>query len=164
MIGFVVLLGLCLLTSLASAKEPYSADVKSIDSIISAYYDVISGPAGYQYDAARDQNLHAPNAIITRISDGMPLQRHGLLTEQQPLKAPYPEGFFEYEVGRIVQAYEGIAHVWSTYEIRKSPGSEVTGRGVNSISLYYQESRWWIASWSTQLEGEVALPAKYLRK
>ena len=163
-IGIVAFVGLYALSSLASAKGPSAADVKSIDSIISAYYEVISGPSGYQYDAARDQNLHAPNALITRVSDGMPLQRHDLLTEQQPLKAPYPEGFFEYEIGRIVQVYEGIAHVWSTYEIRKAPSSEVTGRGVNSISLYYDESRWWIASWSTQLEGKVPLPAKYLSK
>ena len=64
-IGLVTFLGLYALSSLASAKGPSVADVKSIDSIIHAYYEVISGPAGYQYDAARDQYLHAPNAPVS---------------------------------------------------------------------------------------------------
>lgn len=149
----------------ASASDyPLESDVQSIDAIISAYYDVISGPAGYQYDAERDQSLHAPHAIITRPSADDSLQRHDLATEQEPLKEPYPEGFFEYEIGRIVEEYENLAHVWSTYEIRVTREGEPVGRGVNSISLYYHKDRWWIASWSTQLEGEEPLPVKYLSK
>lgn len=161
-IVMIVFAAIAPLGSVAAADYPLESDVKSIDAIVAAYYDVISGPAGFQYDADRDASLHAPNAIITRVSADGSLQRHDLAVEQEPLKEPYPEGFFEYEIGRIVEAYGDLAHVWSTFEIRRSPNGESVGRGVNSISLYYHENRWWIASWSTQPEGEEPLPAKYL--
>ena len=163
-LALTALSGFGAVSTVSSAKESLTTDVESIDSIINAYYDVISGPEGYHYDVARDHNLHASEAVITRVSSDGTLQRHDLATEQQPLMKPYEEGFFEHEIGRIVEHFEDLAHVWSTYEIRKTPAGEAVGRGVNSISLYYHESRWWIASWSTQLEGGTPLPEKYLRK
>lgn len=152
------------MSTVFSENEPLATDVESIDSIINAYYDVISGPEGYHYDAERDRHLHAPNAVITRTSADGTFQRHDLATEQKPLETPYQEGFFEHEIGRIVEHYGHLAHVWSTYEIRNTIDGDAVGRGVNSISLYYHESRWWIASWSTQLEGKTPLPTKYLRE
>ena len=149
---------------LSAADYPLESDVSSIDAIVNAYYDVISGPAGHNYDAERDRSLHAPLAIITRITAGGELQRHDFATEQEPFKEPYQVGLFEYEIGRIVEEFGELAHVWSTFEIRNTPDGEVVSRGVNSISLYYHEDRWWIASWSTQPEGDEPLPEKYLRK
>ncbi|MEM7504064.1 MAG: hypothetical protein AAF417_18630 [Pseudomonadota bacterium] len=160
----VVLAGIGTLGTLSAAEYPLRSDVESIDAIVAAYYDVISGPAGFRYDADRDRSLHAPNAIITRVSAEGSLQRHNLAAEQEPLKDPYPEGFFEYEIGRIVEEYGDLAHVWSTFEVRRTPEGETVSRGVNSISLYYHENRWWIASWSTQPEGDEPLPARYLNK
>ena len=144
------------------SKYPLAADVSSIDGIINAYYDVISGPAGHQYDAERDRSLHAPDAIVTRITAQGELQRHDFATEQEPFTTPYEEGLFETEIGRIVEEFGGLAHVWTTFEIRNTPDGEVVTRGVNSISLYYHDDRWWIASWSTEPEGDEPLPAKYL--
>ena len=46
--------------------------------------------------------------------------------------------------------------------MRKSPDSDAFMRGINSISLYYKEDRWWIASWSTQNETDKEIPEKYL--
>lgn len=145
-----------------AADYPRASDVSSIDAIVKAYYDVVSGPAGHQYDAERDQSLHAPNAIITRMSADGSLQRHDLATEQIPLKAPYPEPFYEYEIGRIVQTYGHLAQVWSSFEIRRSPDGDAISRGINSISLYFHEDRWWIASWATEAEGDDTLPDKYV--
>ena len=42
-------------SSVASAD-----DTSSVDAIIDAYYEVISGPIGFIYDAERDENVHAP--------------------------------------------------------------------------------------------------------
>jgi hypothetical protein len=159
-----VVTGLIAFDALSETGYPLESDVASLDAIIRAYYDVISGPAGYQYDVKRDQSLHAPDAIITRITADGSLQRHDLATEQLPLREPYAEGFFEHEISRIVEEYGGLAHVWSTYEVRSTPDGAATSRGVNSISLFYHADRWWIASWSTQLEGKSPLPSKYVTK
>lgn len=147
-----------------AADYPPESDVSSIDGIINAYYEVISGPAGHNYDAERDRSLHGPQAIITRISPDGALQRHDFATEQAPFMEPYPTGFYESEIGRIVEEYGSLAHVWTTFEIRNAPDGDVVSRGVNSISLYYAEDRWWIASWATEAESDEPLPDKYLRK
>jgi hypothetical protein len=160
----ILVIGLSFPSEQLLADYPLESDVSSIDAIIDAYYEVISGPAGHDYDAARDRSLHAPQAIITRVTPDGTLQRHDLSTEQIPYKEPYQVGIFEYEMGRIVEDFGDLAHVWSTFEIRNTPDGETVSRGVNSISLYYHENRWWIASWSTQAEGEVPLPEKYLKK
>lgn len=145
-----------------AAEYPLAHDVSTIDQIVDAYYEVISGPIGHQYDAARDRSLHAPDAVITRTaSDGF--QRHDLATEQKAFTAPYAEGLFEVEIGRIVQQYENLAQVWSTFEIRNTPDGETVSRGVTSMSLYYRDNRWWIANWSTQAEDDEPLPDKYLQ-
>ena len=44
----------------AQAVDP--KDVSSIDAIIDAYYEVVSGPAGESVDAARDRFLHHSEA------------------------------------------------------------------------------------------------------
>jgi hypothetical protein len=160
-LAIFVLTGLMAFDGLSATDYPLDSDVDSIDAIIRAYYDVISGPSGYQYDAIRDQSLHAPNAVITRIAPDGSLQRHDLATEQAALREPYPQGFFEYEIGRIVEEYGGLAHVWSTYEVRTTSDGPAISRGVNSISLYHHDDRWWIASWSTRLEGKDPLPNKF---
>lgn len=156
----VILGGFCW-SQPAAADE---ADVQSIDSIIDAYYDVISGPEGHQYDTERDLFLHAPAAIITRVSEAGNLQRHDFATEQAMLAEPYPEGLFEIEIGRVTEEYGNLAHVWTTFEIRNTPDGEVVSRGINSISLYRFEGRWWISSWSTHPEGDPPLPEKYLNR
>ena len=79
-----VLLSLSL-TSVSATEYPLKEDVSSIDGIISAYYDVISGPKGHVYNAKRDESLHAPGALITRIMDDGTIQRHNLKGEQKGL-------------------------------------------------------------------------------
>ena len=150
--------------SLAYAQDDaHQLDVESVDAIIDAYYDVISGPAGHEYDAERDAALHAPLAIITRLSAAGLDNRHDLAAEQDTVPPVYEEAFFEVEVNRIVEHYGNMAHVWSTYEVRPSPEGNASSLGLNSISLYRDEGRWWIASWSTQLvDDDNPLPDRYL--
>ena len=145
-----------------SSQNYPDSDVSTIEEIIDAYYEVISGPQGFKYDAEKDRFLHAPNAIITRFSDSGEFQRHTLSDEQLSLLEPYLESFYEVEIHRVLEEYGDIAHVWSTFEMRKSEDSDAFMRGINSISLYYKENRWWIASWSTQNEIDGKIPEKYL--
>ena len=155
--------GLSLAAQLAAASDySLAEDVATIDGIVDPYYDVISGPEGHRYDAERDRSLHAPDAIVTRITPEGEFQRHDFATEQEPFMTPYAQGFFETEIGRIVHRYGDLATVWTTFEVRETPDGEVINRGINDISLYYHDGRWWIASWSTQNEDDVPIPDEFL--
>jgi hypothetical protein len=55
-------------------------------------------------------------------------------------------GFFERETKRVTKRFGNIAHVFSAYEYRATANGPVQGRGVNSIQLYWDGTRWWIAS------------------
>ena len=141
----MAILALAVLGTIGNAAAddyPLQSDVSSIDAIVNAYYEVISGPEGHVYDAERDRSLHAQQAIITRVTAAGKLQRHDLPTEQAPFTEPYAAGLFEKEIGRIVQQYGNLAQVWITFEIRNTPDGDVVSRGVTSMSLYYHEGRW----------------------
>jgi hypothetical protein len=59
-----------------------------------------------------------------------------------------------------------IAHVWSTYESRhKEDDPQPFMRGINSIQLLYDDSRWWIVTVYWQHESpEDPIPEKYLKR
>ncbi|MGH2618532.1 MAG: hypothetical protein ACRDJC_25150, partial [Thermomicrobiales bacterium] len=45
-----------------------------------------------------------------------------------------------------------IAHVWSTYVVSDAQDGTPTGRGINSIQLYFDSTRWWITGWIFDVE------------
>ncbi|MFT6753736.1 MAG: hypothetical protein ACI9VI_001063 [Candidatus Azotimanducaceae bacterium] len=147
-----------------STQSSFEKDARTLDGIIGAYYRLVSGPEGFKYNAKIDRFLHAPNAIITRFTETGEFQRHALLAEQKSLEKPYAEGLYEIETHRTAQRYANLAHVWSTYEMRATPDGKAFKKGINSISLYFKDGRWWIASWSTQAEGANKIPEQYLPK
>lgn len=132
----------------------YADDVQSIDAIISAYYDVISGSSTdpWQYD--RDAFLHATDAIITRVLEDGSTDTHTLAEEYIPYLIAPKQDFYEVEVGREVFQYGQMAQVWSAFELRTDPNTSSEIRGVNSIQLHFDQGRWWITSWLTQNESE----------
>ena len=128
-------------------------DTASVDAIIDAYYEVISGPVGFVYDAERDENIHTPDAVITKFLLDGTVQQHDLKTEQASIVSPYATPFFEIEVERKVEQLGNIAHVWSEFEMKTQPEGDAYGGGFNSISLLFMDGRWWISSWSTQYKA-----------
>ena len=63
-----ILLALLVVPALLSAQTaPRPEDVATLDGIIKAYYDVVSGPVGSLPDPARDETLHHPKARITML-------------------------------------------------------------------------------------------------
>jgi len=159
-----------------SSAEPIAdpADVESIDAIISAAYEVISGPADKKRDWNRERSLLIPGARLmptikepggTVSNDKLRLQMlsvEGFIERS----TPYFEknGFFEKEIARRTEEFGHIAHVWSTYESRhNSDDAEPFMRGINSIQLFYDGTRWWIVSIYWQQESpEHPIPRKYL--
>ena len=149
-----------MLISLLVTMTANADDTSSIDNIVNAYYEVVSGPEGFIYDADRDANIHADGALITKVFPDGRFQRHDLGAEQAMISVPYDQAFFESEVDRRIERYGNIAHVWSEFEMRTAPEAEPYSGGFNSISLYFKDDRWWISSWSTQYKDPSLEPSK----
>ncbi len=133
-----------------AAQVARPADVASIDGIIRAYYQVVSGPAGAAPDAARDRTLHHPAAwvaIARTDSAGRPAVRVITLAEYHGANQPRREGFWEWETDRVVHRSGNMVHVWSSYATARTEGGAPYARGVNSITLFHDGSRWWIMGW-----------------
>ena len=147
------------------------ADVNSIDAIIAAVYDVISGPAGKKRDWDRMRSLFVPGA---RLIPTGPRQAGGygarVLTVDEYIERASgffeKEGFFEREATRRTEEFGQIAHVFSTYESRHAPDdAKPLQRGINSIQLMNDGKRWWVVTIFWQGEDEKhPLPEKYLKK
>lgn len=134
----------------AETPEFRAEDVATIDGIIRAYYEVVSGPAGEAADAARDRTLHHPDAwvaIAATDDAGQPGVSVMSLDEYHGENAPRAQGFWEWETGREVRRSGNMAHVWSHYASARTPGGEPFARGVNSITLFHDGERWWIMGW-----------------
>ena len=147
-------------------------DVSSIDAIIKAAYDVISGPAGAPRDWERERALFFPGArlIPTATVPGrndvdlapIILDVDGYIERVEPIFAK--SGFYETEVARRTEEFGRIAHVWSTYESRHADNDpEPFMRGINSFQLFHDGARWWIVNIYWQHESaEHPIPEKYL--
>lgn len=148
-IWLLVLLGLA---SPAGAQSVAARpdDVATIDGIITAFYDVISGPAGQPRQWQRDSTLYIPRVqfVAMSVENGKPVAAvmdHGQFARAYN-GAFVDRGFFEQETRRVTKRFGNIAHVFSAYEYRATQTGPVQGRGVNSIQLYWDGARWWIAS------------------
>ena len=151
-------------------SEAITSDVESIDAIIAAAYDVISGPAGQKRDWNRERSLFYPGARLIPTAkpganDGLApqiLDVDGFIARVEPYFADH--GFFETEIARRTEQFGHIAHVWSTYESRYSADDpKPFMRGINSFQLFYDGNRWWIVNIFWQQESvEDPIPEKYL--
>jgi hypothetical protein len=151
----IIAIALSLAAGAVSAQAANAArpeDVTTLDGIMKAYYDVVSGPPGSLPNPTRDHTLHHPDARITLIdrkADGSATARIVTLDGfyQQFGTGPRKKGFFEHEIHRVTQRIGSLVHVWSTYESAETPGGPVTSRGINSIQLVWDGKRFWITSW-----------------
>lgn len=150
------------------AIAPRTGDVSTIDGVIKAFYEVISGPAGQARQWSRDRTLYIPDVRFVAMSEdksGKP--RAQIATHQQFVDASnevlVKEGFYESEIHRVTERFGNIAHVFSTYETRTKADGPIIARGINSIELFYDGKRWWIASniWDDE-RPDNPLSAKYL--
>jgi hypothetical protein len=151
----------------APAANP--KDVASMDAILGALYDVISGPAGQQRDWNRLRSLFLPGArlIPTGKRPNGETGAHVLDVEDYIAQAgPYLEknGFFEREIARRTDSFGNIAQVFSTYDSRhKADDAKPFSRGINSIQLTFDGQRWWVVTifWDAE-RPDNPIPKKYL--
>jgi hypothetical protein len=155
-------------TQSATTPEARKEDVESMDAILAALYDVISGPAGQKRDWNRFRSLFVPGARLIptgRTPDGK--NRINVTDPEgyiQRSSAALEQGFFEKEIARKVDRFGAITHVFSTYEARRKPdNTELLARGINSIQLFDDGTRWWIVSIYWQAERpDMPIPGEYL--
>jgi hypothetical protein len=151
----------------AKAAAPRPEDVATIDGLVKAYYDIVNvepdGPRQWE----RDRTLYSPWIHFVAISKG----KDGRLkisraTHQEFVDETEPMlklGFRETEIGRQMHQYGNIAHVESSYETYVGTVNPEKSRGVNYLELFYDGSRWWVASavWQTE-DAEHPIPAELL--
>jgi hypothetical protein len=157
-------------SSSESGAQSRPQDVKTMDGIIAALYDVISGPPTQKRDWNRMRSLFVPGArlIPTGVQPSGKAAVHLLslddyISRSEPLMQK--EGFFESELSRRTEQFANIAHVWSTYESRHQAGEKPFARGINSIQLMNDGDRWWIVNILWQGESaQHQLPGQYLQQ
>lgn len=147
---------------------PRPQDVATMDGIIKAFYDVVSGPAGQPRQWSRDSTLYVPGVLFISTDvgrDGKPY--HDIMSHQQFVDkynaSVVAQGFYEQEIHRVTTRYGTIAHVMSTYVMRQTLNGPLIGRGVNSLELFYDGKRWWIVCdlWDEERPGN-PLPKELL--
>jgi hypothetical protein len=151
-------------------------DVASIDAIIAAAYDSISGPVGQKRDWNRLRSLFITGArLIPTAQNAGEINVNGKIAPQlldidgfiaRTGDHVEKSGFSEQEIARRTEQFDRVAHVWSTYESRrKADDPEPFMRGINSIQLFHDGSRWWIVSIYWQQEStQCPIPEKYLER
>lgn len=132
------------------------SDVSTLDGIIHALYDVLSGPAGQPRDWDRYRSLFMEDArsiVIVAVPGEKPRARQ--LTVEDYIRRVEPifavEDFWERETSRQTETFGRVAHVLSRYESLRDPNAQPFEHGANSMQLFYDDSRWWVVSvmWNT---------------
>jgi pimeloyl-ACP methyl ester carboxylesterase len=144
-------------------------DVSSIDAILKATYDVISGTAGQKRDWDRFRSLFTDGARLIPVGartagDWGPRVFEAEAYVERTTGIFAKDGFFEKEIARRVETYGHIAVVVSTYEARHDPGDAAPFvRGINNFHLVFDGTRWWIVTIFWEAESDaVKIPPAYL--
>jgi hypothetical protein len=139
-----------------------AADTDSIDSVIKAVYEVISGPAGTPRDWVRFKALFADGARLIPVRAAGP----AVSTPDEYAERAKPifekAGFYETELARKLETFGNIAHAFSTYESRRAPGEKPFARGINSFQLVKVGDTWKVMTilWDSE-RPDNPIPEKY---
>lgn len=153
---------------LVPKAEPRPEDVGTIEGIVRASYETISGGVGVPRQWGRDRTLFAQSvryisigkdkggAVEVRTSD---YQEYLDESDEFLVK----QGFTEVELGRKIERFGNVATVLSSYEGKVQSTGKVVTRGVNIFSLYFDGKRWWIQTmlWDEEGPGN-PIPAELL--
>src|ERR1700678_448852 len=153
----------------AKVPVPKPDDGKSVDASLRAIYDVISGPAGGG-GWNRFRSVFLPQARFTQVGKGPDgsifviswnvdefVRDAGEVFSKRP--------FYENAIVNRPESFGNMPQVFSSYESRNAPGEKPFERGINSIQLLNDGTRWWVVSiaWDSERPGN-PLPAKFAGK
>lgn len=175
-IPILLFLSMFLIPTTASAQpsqnllpEAERSDVESVDAIVAAVYDVISGPAGQARDWDRWRSLFLPEARLISLGQNREGEsQYRVMTPEDYVQSSggYLEenGFFEDEIGRTQEEFGPVVHLFSTYQSRRTlDDAEPFARGINSFQLMNDGSRWWVVTvyWTSE-RPDLPIPQRYI--
>lgn len=143
-------------------------DVSTIEGIVRAFYETISGGRNVPRQWSRDKTLYTPDVRFVSMSEQADGKiRATVMNHNQYVNGSneffVKEGFQEREINRVVRRFGNIAHVFSVYEFSTEDG-KTKGRGINSIELFWDGARWWISavSWDEERPNN-PIPKEFLK-
>ena len=151
-----------------SAMPAAAADVRSMDAIMHAYYDVISGPAGNR-DWNRFYSLFVPGGRLIQTdraaADSTPHTTVMTPEEFAQQLGPYfaKNALYEKEISHSVDTFGAITQRFSTHVIMDTPDDAKPGRGIASAQLFNDGKRWYLVTvfWDNETPGNT-IPSRYL--
>ena len=145
--------------------EVRAEDVSTIEGIVKASYETISGGVGVPRQWGRDRTLFDPNSrsVAIHVDAKTGAIKTESMTEQdfadRSDASLVKDGFTERELKHVIKRFGNVATVLSSYE--GSASGKVIERGVNIFQLYFDGKRWWILSmvWDEERPGN-PIPAE----
>ena len=155
----------------ATSYNKFSDDVSSVQNILDAYYDCISGPIGQARDFDRLKNLFNPSAnFIYTYWNEQETKASTLIFNSideyiERLDYLDKKGFYEYEISNIINEFSTVAQVFSTYTFRVEDKSIEPRTGITSYEIFFDGSRYWIMSMFWNFESnKYKIPSEYRAK
>jgi hypothetical protein len=153
----------------ATVPAPKPEDVNSMDAILRAMYDVISGPAGAR-DWKRFRSIFLPQARFTQVGKGPDGGRFVISWNVDEFvrdagEVFSKEAFYEQAIVNRAESFGNMTQVFSSYESRHALGEKPFERGINSVQLLNDGKRWWVVSifWDSE-RPDNPLPAKFAKR
>lgn len=136
----------------------------TLNELTTALDDAVSGPAGKDRRCLRELLLPDARLMPTRKAEDGTFAP-AMLTVQDWIDAVAKRGgeFYERQVKVQTESYGHFAHLWSTYEIRTTPGGNATMTGINSIEAVNDGKRWRVIGVLWEPDSTAGpIPQKYL--
>lgn len=158
--------------ALQQAPQAKPEDVRTKEALLTALYEVISGPAGKARDWQRFRSLFYPGAQMASVQRTKPGGLPGVAPITPDDYATWgaeffkTHGFFEKETHRQVAGYGDLINVLSAYESRETPEGAPFSRGINNIQLIFDGQRWWVLhiAWTDEKAAGAPVPATFSQK
>jgi hypothetical protein len=139
------------------------AETATPEALIASLYAFISGPKDQKRDIEKIRalfHLHGRLMVAARHPEKgaflRPLELEAFLAFAIP---QWEKGFFEKSTAVSVQKQDGVAQVWSPYEIRLAADGPVMYTGINAVQCGWDGKRWWITHLEFQSAPTAALTA-----
>lgn len=148
------------------------SDVSALDGIIKAFYESISFSSGSQPNFRRFRTLFHPQGMLVppKVDKMIPVNVMDIelyiknSVEDIVLTGMERKGTIVREIARRTITFGNVTHIFSTFETKSKPDDlKSQQRGVYSIQIVKENSRWWIVSlvWETERQ-DMPLPKAYL--
>lgn len=138
------------------------AEIGTPEALAATFYAFISGPKGQKRDIERIRALfhvHARLAVAAKHPESGAFMRPMDLEAFLSFAIPqWEQGFWEKGTAVTVTKQEGLAQVWSPYEIRLASDGPAAYTGINAFQCVFDGKRWWIMHLAFQSAPTEALP------